>query len=113
MKREFVHRAGSGDTSIGRQLPMTMLETIGAKRNSRGMPDGGRVANNQFWMVSSTASIPIYNIKANRRASRIGGRWRSGPTLPTTIEGSDCAACSEQLPAYVGTDLPDHPGGFD
>lgn len=39
LKREFVHRVQRFVVNpIGRQLPMTMLETIGRKTDSRGVP---------------------------------------------------------------------------
>lgn len=86
LKREFVHRVQRFVVNpIGRQLPMTMLETIGRKTGQpRRTAVGGRVVDNQFWMVSEHGehSDYVYNIKA------VGP-----PTCyPTTIRGSGCAA---------------------
>lgn len=83
LKREFVHRVQRFVVNpIGRQLPMTMLETIGRKTGQpRRTAVGGRVVDNQFWMVSEHGehSDYVYNIKANPAVRvRIGGRWRSG-----------------------------------
>ena len=53
---------------VGRQLSVTMLETTGRKD---GQPQrnavGGRVVDNQFWMVSEHGGYSDYvrNIKAN------------------------------------------------
>lgn len=69
LKREFVHRVQRFVVNpIGRQLPMTMLETIGRKTGQpRRTAVGGRVVDNQFWMVSEHGehSDYVYNIKAN------------------------------------------------
>jgi deazaflavin-dependent oxidoreductase (nitroreductase family) len=67
---------------IGRQLPVTMLETTGRKSGQpRLTPVGGSVVDNQFWMVSEHGdhSDYVYNIKANPTVRvRINGQWRSG-----------------------------------
>lgn len=67
LKREFVHRVQRFVVNpIGRQLPMTMLETIGRKTGQpRRTAVGGRVVDNQFWMVSEHGehSDYVYNIK--------------------------------------------------
>ncbi|VBA39217.1 hypothetical protein LAUMK136_02870 [Mycobacterium attenuatum] len=67
---------------LGRQLPLTMLETIGRKSGQpRRTAVGGKVIGNQFWMVSEHGehSDYVYNIKANPAVRvRIGGQWRSG-----------------------------------
>lgn len=93
LKREFVHRVQRFVVNpIGRQLPMTMLETIGRKTGQpRRTAVGGRVVDNQFWMVSEHGehSDYVYNIKANPAVRvRIGGRWRSGTAylLPRRLD---------------------------
>jgi deazaflavin-dependent oxidoreductase (nitroreductase family) len=67
---------------LGRQLPVTMLETIGRKTGRpRRTAVGGRVIGNQFWMVSEHGEHSDYvrNIKANPAVRvRVHGRWRSG-----------------------------------
>ena len=67
---------------IGRQLPVTMLETTGRKSGQpRHTAVGGRVVDNQFWMVSEHGdhSDYVHNIKANPAVRvRIGGQWRIG-----------------------------------
>ncbi|CKO64153.1 deazaflavin-dependent nitroreductase [Mycobacterium tuberculosis] len=99
LKREFVHRVQRFVVNpIGRQLPMTMLETIGRKTGQpRRTAVGGRVVDNQFWMVSEHGehSDYVYNIKANPAVRvRIGADGAVGPPTcyPTTIRGSGCAA---------------------
>jgi deazaflavin-dependent oxidoreductase (nitroreductase family) len=67
---------------IGRQLPVTMLETTGRKSGQpRHTAVGGKVVDNQFWMVSEHGehSDYVYNIKANPAVRvRINGQWRNG-----------------------------------
>jgi len=67
---------------VGRQLPVTMLETTGRKSGQpRHTPVGGRLVDNQFWMVSEHGEHSDYvrNIKANPTVRlRIGGQWRRG-----------------------------------
>ncbi len=59
-----------------------MLETTGRKsRQPRHTAVGGRVVDNQFWMVSEHGehSDYVYNIKATPAVRvRINGQWRSG-----------------------------------
>jgi deazaflavin-dependent oxidoreductase (nitroreductase family) len=61
---------------------MTMLETTGRKSGQpRRTAVGGRVQNNQFWMVSEHGEHSDYvrNIKADPAVRvRVGGRWRNG-----------------------------------
>ena len=83
LKREFVHRVQRLVVNpIGRQLPVTMLETTGRKSGQpRHTAVGGSVVDNQFWMVSEHGdhSDYVYNIKANPAVRvRIGGQWRNG-----------------------------------
>jgi deazaflavin-dependent oxidoreductase (nitroreductase family) len=82
-KRQVVHRVQRLLVNpVGRQLPVTMLETTGRKsRQPRHTAVGGRVVDNQFWMVSEHGehSDYVYNIKANPAVRvRIDGQWRSG-----------------------------------
>lgn len=60
---------------------MTMLETTGRKSGKpRRTAVGGRVVDNQFWMVSEHGEHSDYvrNIKANPAVRvRVGGRWRT------------------------------------
>jgi deazaflavin-dependent oxidoreductase (nitroreductase family) len=83
LKRQLVHGAQRLVVNpIGRQLPVTMLETIGRKTGQpRHTAIGGSVVDNQFWMVSEHGehSDYVYNIKANPAVRvRINGKWRSG-----------------------------------
>ena len=83
MKRRVVHRVQRLVVNpIGRQLPVTMLETTGRKSGQpRRTAVGGSVVDNQFWMVSEHGehSDYVYNIKANPEVRvRIKGQWRSG-----------------------------------
>ena len=59
-----------------------MLETTGRKSGQpRRTAVGGKVIDNQFWMVSEHGdhSDYVYNIKANPDVRvRIGGQWRPG-----------------------------------
>jgi deazaflavin-dependent oxidoreductase (nitroreductase family) len=83
MKRQFVHRVQRLVVNpIGRQLPVTMLETTGRKSGQpRRTAVGGKVIDNQFWMVSEHGghSDYVHNIKANPAVRvRIDGQWRTG-----------------------------------
>jgi deazaflavin-dependent oxidoreductase (nitroreductase family) len=83
LKREFVHRVQRVVVNpVGRQLPVTMLETTGRKSGQpRHAPVGGKVLDNQFWMVSEHGDHSDYvrNIKANPAVRlRLGGKWRNG-----------------------------------
>jgi deazaflavin-dependent oxidoreductase (nitroreductase family) len=83
LKREFVHRVQRLVVNpLGRKLPVTMLETIGRKSGQpRRTAVGGKVIDNQFWMVSEHGehSDYVYNIKANPAVRmRINGQWHSG-----------------------------------
>ena len=83
VKREVVHRVQRLLVNpVGRQLPGTILETTGRKSGQpRRTAVGGRVVDNQFWMVSEHGEHSDYvrNIKANPAVRlRIGGRWRTG-----------------------------------
>jgi deazaflavin-dependent oxidoreductase (nitroreductase family) len=83
LKRQVVHRVQRLVVNpVGRQLPVTMLETTGRKSGQpRHTPVGGRLVDNQFWMVSEHGEHSDYvrNIKANPTVRlRIGGQWRRG-----------------------------------
>jgi deazaflavin-dependent oxidoreductase (nitroreductase family) len=83
LKRQLVHRVQRLVVNpIGRQLPVTMLETTGRKSGQpRHTAVGGKVIDNQFWMVSEHGEHSDYvrNIKANPAVRvRIRGQWRNG-----------------------------------
>ena len=83
LKRAEVHRMQRLVVNpVGRQLPVTMLETTGRRSGQpRHTPVGGRVVGNQFWMVSEHGDHSDYvrNIKANPTVRvRLGGQWRNG-----------------------------------
>jgi len=83
LKRQFVHRVQRFVVNpIGRQMPVTMLETTGRKSGQpRHTAIGGKVVDNQYWMVSEHGdhSDYVHNIKAHPAVRvRIGGQWRSG-----------------------------------
>jgi deazaflavin-dependent oxidoreductase (nitroreductase family) len=83
LKRRIVHNAQRLVVNpLGRRMPLTMLETIGRKTGQpRHTAVGGRVIDNQFWMVSEHGERSHYvlNIKSNPAVRvRIRGRWRSG-----------------------------------
>ncbi|HYB82410.1 MAG TPA: nitroreductase family deazaflavin-dependent oxidoreductase [Mycobacterium sp.] len=83
LKRQVVHSVQRLVMNpVGRQLPVTMLETTGRKSGQpRRTAVGGKVVDNQFWMVSEHGehSDYVHNIKANPAVRvRIGGQWRSG-----------------------------------
>jgi deazaflavin-dependent oxidoreductase (nitroreductase family) len=82
-KRQFVHRVQRFVVNpIGRQLPVTMLETTGRKSGQpRRTAIGGKLVGNQYWMVSEHGDHSDYvrNIKVNQAVRlRVGGQWRSG-----------------------------------
>ena len=102
LKRRVVHRVQRLLVNpVGRQLPVTMIETTGRKSGQpRRTAVGGRVVDNQFWMVSEHGEHSDYirNIKANPAVRvRVGGRWRNGtPTCcPTMMRCSGWASCRE------------------
>lgn len=100
LKRRVVHRVQRLLVNpVGRQLPMTMLETTGRKSGKpRRTAVGGRVVDNQFWMVSEHGEHSDYvrNIKANPAVRvQVGGRWRTGTAhlLPDDDLCSGWATC--------------------
>jgi deazaflavin-dependent oxidoreductase (nitroreductase family) len=83
LKRRVVHAVQRRIVNpIGRRMPVTMVETTGRKSGQpRCTAVGGRVVDNQFWMVSEHGEHSHYvaNIKANPKVRvRIRGRWRNG-----------------------------------
>jgi len=114
-KRRIVHTAQRLVVNpAGRKLPVTMLETIGRKSGEpRRTAVGGRVVDNQFWMVSEHGGHSHYvlNIEANPRVRvRIGGRWRTG--IAHLLPDDDAVARLSQLPSMnsavvklMGSDL--------
>ncbi|WAC94021.1 nitroreductase/quinone reductase family protein [Mycobacterium sp. Aquia_213] len=83
LKRQVVHRVQRRVVNpVGRQLPVTMLETTGRRSGQpRHTPVGGRVVDDKFWMVSEHGEHSDYvrNIKANPAVRlRLGGKWRRG-----------------------------------
>ncbi|MCV7125431.1 nitroreductase family deazaflavin-dependent oxidoreductase [Mycobacterium lacus] len=83
LKRQVIHRVQRLVVNpIGRQLPVTMLETTGRKSGQpRRTAVGGKVVDNSFWMVSEHGehSDYVHNIKADPAVRvRIGGKWRTG-----------------------------------
>lgn len=83
LKRQVVHRVQRLLVNpVGRQMPGIILETTGRKSGKpRRTAVGGRVVDNQFWMVSEHGEHSDYvrNIKADPAVRlRIGGQWRSG-----------------------------------
>lgn len=83
LKRRIVHGAQRRLVNpIGRQLPVTMLETTGRKSGQpRHTAVGGKIVGKQFWMVSEHGDRSDYvrNIKANPAVRlRVHGNWRTG-----------------------------------
>ncbi|WP_454790398.1 nitroreductase/quinone reductase family protein [Mycolicibacterium lutetiense] len=115
LKRRIVHGAQRRIVNpIGRQLPVTMLETIGRKSGQpRHTAVGGRVIGDQFWMVSEHGDRSHYvlNIKANPAVRlRINGNWRTGTAH--LLPDDDPVARLKELPTLnsavvrtVGSDL--------
>ena len=99
---------------VGRKMPVTMLKTTGRKSGQpRLTAVGGRVVDNQFWMVSEHGEHSHYvlNIKADPVVRvRINGQWRTG--VAHLLPDDDAAARLRQLPAMnsavvrmMGSDL--------
>lgn len=115
IKRRVVHTVQRLVVNpVGRKLPVTMLETIGRKSGQpRHTAVGGRVVDNQFWMVSEHGGHSHYvlNIEANPAVRvRIGGRWRTGTAH--LLPDDDAVARLSQLPSMnsavvkmMGSDL--------
>jgi len=115
VKRRVIHTVQRRLVNpVGRQLPVTMLETIGRKSGEpRHTAIGGRVIDGAFWLVSEHGDHAdfVRNIKANPAVRvRINGEWRSGTAH--LVPDDDPAARLRQLPQLnsavvrvMGTDL--------
>ncbi|MCV7032373.1 nitroreductase family deazaflavin-dependent oxidoreductase [Mycobacterium sherrisii] len=115
LKRQVVHRVQRLVINpVGRQLPVTMIETTGRKSGlPRRTAVGGRVVDGQFWMVAEHGDHSDYvrNIKANPNVRvRTGGRWRNGTAH--LLPEDDAVARLGSLPKLnsavvrmMGTDL--------
>lgn len=99
---------------VGRRLPVVMLETTGRKSGQpRLTAIGGRLVDNQFWLVSEHGEHSDYvrNIKANPAVRlRIRDQWRTGTAH--VLPDDDARARLQQLPRgnsavvrAVGTEL--------
>jgi deazaflavin-dependent oxidoreductase (nitroreductase family) len=114
-KRRVVHAIQRHVVNpLGRQLPVTMLETTGRKSGQlRHTAIGGRVIDNAFWLVSEHGEHAdfVRNIKADPAVRvRIDGQWRTGTAH--LLPDDDPAARLRQLPQMnsavvrvMGTDL--------
>jgi deazaflavin-dependent oxidoreductase (nitroreductase family) len=101
LKRRIVHTAQRFAVNpVGRKLPVTMLETTGRKSGQpRLTAVGGRVVDDQFWMVSEHGEHSDYvrNIKADPKVRvRLGGQWRTGTAH--LLPDDDAVARLSQLP---------------
>ncbi|MDH6246542.1 deazaflavin-dependent oxidoreductase (nitroreductase family) [Mycobacterium sp. OTB74] len=115
VKRRIVHTVQRHVANpVGRQLPVTMLETIGRKSGEpRHTAIGGRVIDGAFWLVSEHGDHAdfVRNIKANPAVRvRINGEWRTGTAHP--MPDDDPVARLRKLPQMnsavvrmMGTDL--------
>ncbi|MEZ0050057.1 deazaflavin-dependent oxidoreductase (nitroreductase family) [Mycobacterium sp. MAA66] len=115
VKRRVVHTVQRRLVNpVGRQLPVTMLETVGRKSGEpRHTAIGGRVIDNAFWLVSEHGDHAdfVRNIIANPAVRvRIDGQWRTGTAHP--VPDDDPVARLRQLPQLnsavvrvMGTDL--------
>jgi deazaflavin-dependent oxidoreductase (nitroreductase family) len=115
LKRRVVHAVQRHVVNpLGRQLPVTMLETVGRKSGlPRHTAVGGRVIDNAFWLVSEHGEHAdfVRNIKANPAVRvRIDGQWRTGTAH--LLPDDDPVARLRQLPQLnsavvrvMGTDL--------
>lgn len=115
LKRRVVHAVQRRLVNpVGRQLPVTMLETTGRKSGQpRHTAIGGRVIDNAFWLVSEHGEHAdfVRNIKADPTVRvRIDGQWRSGTAH--LLPDDDPVARLRQLPQLnsavvrvMGTDL--------
>lgn len=85
---------------VGRRLPFVMLETTGRKSGQpRHTAVGGRLVENQFWMVSEHGEHSDYvrNIKANPAVRlRIHDQWRTGTAH--LLPDDDAGARLKELP---------------
>jgi deazaflavin-dependent oxidoreductase (nitroreductase family) len=86
---------------VMRMVPIqTLLETTGRKTGQpRRTPVGGRLAGNEFWLVSEFGDRSQYvrNIAANPRVRvRVRGRWHTGTA--TLLPDDDARARLAELP---------------
>ncbi|MBB3753347.1 deazaflavin-dependent oxidoreductase (nitroreductase family) [Mycolicibacterium sp. BK634] len=86
---------------VMRAVPIqTLLETTGRKSGQpRRTPIGGRLAGNEFWLVSEFGDRSQYvrNIEADPRVRvRVRGRWHSGTA--TLLPDDDARARLAVLP---------------
>lgn len=86
---------------VMRAVPIqTLVETTGRKSGQpRRTPIGGRLAGNEFWLVSEFGDRSQYvrNIEANPRVRvRVRGRWHSGTA--TLLPDDDARARLAELP---------------
>ena len=115
VKRRVVHTVQRRLVNpVGRQLPVTMLETIGRTSGEpRHTAIGGRVIDGAFWLVSEHGDHAdfVRNIKANPAVRlRINGDWRTGTAY--LMPDDDPVARLRRLPQMnsavvrvMGTDL--------
>ncbi|MBA0049128.1 nitroreductase family deazaflavin-dependent oxidoreductase [Mycobacteroides sp. LB1] len=115
VKRRVVHTVQKYVVNpVGRRAPVTMLETIGRKSGQpRNTAVGGRIVDNQFWLVSEHGEHSDYvrNIKANPAVRlRIRDQWRTGTAH--LLPEDDARARLRELPTAnsavvraVGTEL--------
>jgi deazaflavin-dependent oxidoreductase (nitroreductase family) len=101
LKRRIVHNVQRlAVNPVGRKLPVTMLETTGRKTGQpRLTAIGGRVIDDQFWMVAEHGEHAHYvmNIKSDPRVRvRTGGNWRTGTAH--LLPDDDPVARLSQLP---------------
>ena len=115
VKRRIVHTVQRFVANpVGRQLPVTMLETTGRKSGQpRRTAVGGRVVGDQFWMVSEHGEHSHYvlNVKADPAVRlRIDGRWRTGtahllPDDDAVTRLSELPTMNSAVVKLMGTDL--------
>ncbi len=115
VKRRIVHTVQRFVVNpVGRQLPVTMLETTGRKSGQpRRTAVGGRVVGDQFWMVSEHGEHSHYvlNVKADPAVRlRIDGRWRTGtahllPDDDAVTRLSELPTMNSAVVKLMGTDL--------
>ncbi|ANW67783.1 nitroreductase [Mycobacterium sp. djl-10] len=115
LKRRIVHSVQRRVVNpVGRKLPVTMLETTGRRSGQKRLTAvGGKVIDNQFWMVSEHGEHAHYvlNIKADPKVRvRINGEWRTGTAH--LLPDDDPSARLRMLPQansavvrLMGTDL--------
>jgi deazaflavin-dependent oxidoreductase (nitroreductase family) len=98
---DWFHRYLANPITV--RLPTQMvLETTGRKTGRpRRTPVGGRIINQQFWMVAGDGEAADYmrNIKAHNAVRlRIKDRWRRGTAV--LLPDDDAALRLTQLPRF-------------